>query len=215
MIENTHDRPYLKKSAGPEISAAMSVVASEVRRAVPLPLGIQILAGANSASIAVAHAAGAGFVRVEGYVFSHVADEGIIDAEAGALLRYRRAIGAEHVRVFADVKKKHAAHAITADVDIVETAKAAEFFLADGIIVSGVSTGQPTDPAEVDAVSRAVGVATLVGSGITPDNIRQYPGADAFIVGSWIKQGGLWSNPLDHERVRTMARAFEAVAAVS
>jgi len=53
----------------------------------------------------------AAFVRVEGYVFAQVADEGVIEAGAGELLRYRRAIGAGHVRVFADVKKKHAAHA--------------------------------------------------------------------------------------------------------
>jgi predicted TIM-barrel enzyme len=42
-------------------------------------------------------------------------------------LRYRRTIGAEDVRVFADIKKKHSAHAITTDVDIVETAKALSF----------------------------------------------------------------------------------------
>ena len=44
-------------------------------------------------------------------------------ADAGELLRYRRAIGASDVRVFADIKKKHSAHAITADVDIAETAR--------------------------------------------------------------------------------------------
>ena len=39
MIENTHDRPYLKAGVGPEIAAAMAVIGAEVRRAVPLPLG--------------------------------------------------------------------------------------------------------------------------------------------------------------------------------
>src|SRR4051812_16013228 len=57
-IENTNDRPYLKASAGPEIAAAMAVIGTEVRRAVALPLGVQILAGANAASMAVAHACG-------------------------------------------------------------------------------------------------------------------------------------------------------------
>src|SRR4030095_13905204 len=99
--------------------------------------------------------------------FAHVADEGLIEASAGKLLRYRRAIGAEHVRVFADVKKKHSAHAITADVDIVETAKAAEFFSVDGVIVSGRATGQPADPNEVAAVADAGKVPPLVGSGMT------------------------------------------------
>ncbi|HKO43287.1 MAG TPA: BtpA/SgcQ family protein [Pyrinomonadaceae bacterium] len=208
MIENTHDRPYLKSAVGPEITAAMAVVSAAVRNAVALPLGLQVLAGANSNAIAVAHAAGANFVRVEGYAFAHVADEGLIEASAGPLLRYRRAIGAEHIRVFADIKKKHSAHAITADVDIVETAKAAEFFAVDGVIVSGIATGQPTDAAEVNSVAAAVNVPTLVGSGITAENIQDYNGADAFIVGSSIKEEGLWSNPIDMDRARELVRAF-------
>jgi hypothetical protein len=208
LIENTHDRPYLKGAVGPEIVAAMAIVGGEVRRATTLPLGIQILAGANSGALAVALACGASFVRVEGFVFAHVADEGLIESSAAALLRYRRAIGADRVRVFADVKKKHSAHAITADVDLVETAKAAEFFLVDGVIVSGISTGEPAEPSDVNAVGRAVGAATLVGSGITAENIARYPDADAFIVGSSIKKDGRWSNPVEAGRAERLARAF-------
>lgn len=209
LIENTHDRPYLKTNVGAEIVAAMSVVGSEVRKAVELPLGVQVLAGANDSALAVALACGASFVRVEGYVFAHVADEGLIESSAGSLLRYRRAIGADHIRVFADIKKKHSAHAITADVDIVETAKAAEFFSVDGVIVSGLATGEPADPVEVSAVAGAVSVPTLVGSGISVENISAFSQPDAFIVGSSVKQDGLWSNPIDPDRARTLARAFQ------
>lgn len=209
VLENTHDRPYVKAAAnGPEIVAAMSVVAAEIRRASSLPLGIQVLAGANRAALAVAHACGAAFVRVEGFVFAHVADEGFIESSAGDVLRYRRAIGAENVLVFADVKKKHSAHAITADVDIVETAHAAEFFSVDGVVVSGVATGTPADAEEVEAVSRAVHVPTIIGSGITVENIARYPGADAFIVGSSVKTGGIWSGTLDADRTRAIVDAL-------
>ena len=214
-IENTHDRPYLKGVVGPEVVAAMTAVGLEVRRAISLPLGIQVLAAANESALAVALACGAAFVRVEGFVFAHVADEGLIESGAGRLLRYRRAIGAESIRVFADVKKKHSAHALTADVDIAETAKAAEFFLADGVIVSGVSTGQPADPRDVRAVSSAVGIPTLIGSGITADNVGDYGGADALIVGSYVKHGGIWSGPIDESRTRALAKAFRATTATS
>lgn len=214
VIENTHDRPYLKGRVGPEIGAAMAVIGAEIRRAVSLPLGVQVLAGANSCALAVAHACGAAFARVEGFVFAHVADEGLIEASAGELLRYRRAIGAGNVRVFADIKKKHSAHAITADVDIVETGKAAEFFRADGVIVSGVATGSAADANEVRSVSQAVTIPTFVGSGISPENIRRYETADGFIVGSSVKRGGLWSNPLEESRVRAMARAFAELPSV-
>ena len=208
VIENTHDRPYLKGNVGPEVVAALAVIGREVKRAVGMPLGVQVLAGANQCALAVALACGASFVRVEGFVFAHVADEGIIESSAGTLLRYRRAIGAESIRVFADIKKKHSAHAMTTDVSLVETAKAAEFFLVDGVIVTGVATGEATDASEVQAVARAVGVPTLVGSGVTRDNLHDYTEADALIVGSSIKQGGVWSGAMDESRAQALARAF-------
>lgn len=212
MIENMFDRPYLRSQVGPEVVAAMAVIGREVREAVPLPLGVQVLAAANEEAIAVALACGATFVRVEGFVFAHVADEGIVEADAGPLLRYRAAIGAEHVRVFADIKKKHSSHAITADVDIAETARAAEFALADGVIVTGTATGRAADPAEVVAVSGAVDVPVFVGSGITPDTVAAFAAADGVIVGSAVKQRGDWRLPLAPDAVKRMADAFHATA---
>jgi hypothetical protein len=209
MVENMHDRPYLRRQVGPEVVAAMTVIALAVRREVAdLPLGIQVLAGANCESLAVAHACGARFVRVEGFVFAHVADEGLMQSDAGTLLRYRRAIGAEAVAVFADIKKKHSAHAMTADMDIAETARAAEFFLADGVIVTGTSTGRPADYVEVDAVAGAVTIPTLVGSGTTPENVGSFGRADAFIVGTSPKRDGLWTNPVDPSRAAALVKAL-------
>jgi uncharacterized protein len=169
---------------------------------------VQVLAGANREALAVAHASGADFVRVEGFVYAHVADEGVIESCAGELLRYRRAIGAERVLIFADIKKKHSAHAITADVPIVETARAAQFFLADGVIVSGAATGEPASADEVRDVVRATTVPVLVGSGITPANLARFSTAHGFIVGSSVKQGGIWSNDLHRDNVRALADAF-------
>jgi len=186
----------------------MTAIARDVKRETSLPLGIQVLAGANREAVAVAHASGADFVRVEGFVYAHVADEGVIESCAGDLLRYRRAIGAEKVLIFADIKKKHSAHAITADVTIVETAKAAEFFLADGVIVTGPTTGEPASPEEVRDVAQAVRVPVLVGSGVTPANLARFSTAHGFIVGSSVKQGGVWCNPLDRDAVRALVRAF-------
>jgi uncharacterized protein len=210
ILENMFDRPYLKAAVGPEVVAALAVIGREVRRAVPLALGVQVLAAANEEAIAVALACGATFVRVEGFAFAHVADEGLVEADAGPLLRYRAAVGAAHVRVFADIKKKHSSHALTADVDIVETAHAAEFALADGVIVTGTATGRPADPAEVAAVSGAVGIPVLVGSGITPDNVAAFAAADGLIVGSAVKEGGDWRRPLDATATWRLADAFRA-----
>ena len=203
IIENMHDRPYLNRTVGPEIVAGMTAVAVAVRSAADLPLGVQVLGGANREALAVAQAGGAGFVRVEGFVFAHVADEGLMPvADAGPLLRYRKQIGAEDIALLADVKKKHASHSITADVDLAETARAAEFFGADGVIVTGFATGRPTDRDDVQCVKEAVDLPVAIGSGLTPENLACYwPFADLFIVGSFVKQDGVWSNPIDAGRL--------------
>ena len=207
-LENMHDRPYLKGAVGPEITAAMTVVAREVKRETGLVLGIQVLAGANREALAAALAGGADFVRAEGFVFAHVADEGFIESCAADLLRYRRAIGAERVLVLADIKKKHSAHAITGDVSLAETARAAELFLADGVIVTGAASGEEASPDDVRNAAGAVRLPVLVGSGITVRNLARFTDAHGFIVGSSLKQGGVWSNPLDRTAVESLARAF-------
>jgi uncharacterized protein len=215
LIENMHDVPYLRREVGVETVAAMACVAGEVRRSVGCHVGVQILAGANQASLAVALAAGLDFIRAEGFVFASVADEGLMaDADAGALLRFRQAIGAESVRIYVDVKKKHSAHAITADVSLAEAVEAAEFFGADGVIVTGSSTGKPADLQDLRRAREAATRTLLVGSGATPNALTDiFTSADAVIVGSWIKREGHWSNPIDSERARTFIEAARRAVA--
>lgn len=212
MLENMHDVPYLNRRVGPEIVAAMTAVCAAVRGAVPVPLGVQILAGANREAIAVASATGCQFVRCEGFVFSHVADEGLMpDADAGPLLRFRRAIDATDIAILADIRKKHAAHAITADVTPGDFARAAVFCGADGIIVTGSATGAPACAAELSHITDAVDQPVFVGSGITPANAADYAAADGFIVGSDLKRDGHWENPVDGARVRRLADAIHGM----
>ena len=212
MIENMHDRPYLNRQVGPEVVAAMSAVLAAVRRAVgpAMPLGVQILAGANRESLAVAHQAGGQFIRAEGFVFAHVADEGLMpQADAGALLRYRRHLGAGPLRILADIKKKHASHALTADLHLPAMARAAEFFGADALVVTGDETGRSTDPQHLRAVKENTRLPVFVGSGVTPHNLPALaPFADGFIVGSYLKQDGLWFNPPDPQRVNAMVQGL-------
>ena len=211
MLENMHDTPYLRGAVGPEIVAAMAVIARAVKDAVRLPCGVQILAGANREAMAVAHAADLDFVRVEGFAFAHVADEGIIESSAADLLRYRRQIGADRVQVWADIKKKHSSHAITADVGLAETAHAVEFMRGDAVIVTGAITGVAPRPADVALAKRGTRLPVLLGSGISAANVSAFVAtADGFIVGSEFKRGGHWSARVDPARVRRFLRAVEA-----
>lgn len=105
-------------------------------------------------------------------------------------------------------------HAITQDINLTETAKAAEFFLSDGIIVTGTATGEATEPDEVNRnysliinflicylnkfifvtfcveVKYSVNIPVLVGSGVTKSNVHQYKDIDGLIIGSYFKKNG-------------------------
>jgi len=112
--------------------------------------------------------------------------------------------------VWADVKKKHSSHAITADVAIGETAHAVEFMRGDAVIVTGAVTGEAPQPADVHAVKRATRLPVYLGSGVTAENVGTFLGeADGFIVGSEFKTGGHWSGKVDAKRVgRFMSAVF-------
>lgn len=208
LLENMHDVPYLKGQVGPEITACMAVIARELRREVNVPMGVQVLAGANEPALAVALAGKLDFVRAEGFVFGHVGDEGWMDANAGPLLRFRKAIGAAGIQVWTDIKKKHSAHAMTADVDLVETGRAAAFFKSDGLILTGSSTGVAADVEELRRLKNGVELPVVIGSGITADNLQSYwPFADGFIVGSSLKENGRWASEIDAARVTALVEA--------
>lgn len=213
VVENTHDTPYLKGSVGPETTAAMTEIASALKRETKLPMGVQILAGANLEALGVAIAADLDFIRVEGFVYAHVGDEGLHDACAGELVRKRFHLQAEKVKIFADIKKKHSSHAITSDISLAETARDAEYFKVDGVIVTGIRTGDAPVSEDVRAVRHAVNVPVLIGSGVTPGNMQQFVDAHALIIGSSAKFDGHWSNKVDRERCKRLIDASKKLKA--
>lgn len=212
MLENMHDIPYLNRHVGPEIVSALTRVASEVRAVCDLPMGIQVLAGANQVALAIAQSADLQFIRAEGFVFGHMADEGLLQSDAGKLLRYRKQIGAEQIQIFTDIKKKHSSHAMTADVSLEDTVEAAEFFLSDGVIITGTHTGKAVDLSELTRVYRGSKGPVLVGSGVTPEGFPAIvENADAFIVGSYFKKDGYWQHEPDPARLSALMEARAAL----
>lgn len=214
MIENMHDAPYVNGPHSPSVTAAMTAIAQRVRDAVgPFPLGVQVLSRGEEEALAVAIAIGGAlgpsFIRCENFVHAHVADEGLMaQASAGSLLRYRRRIGAESVAILCDIQKKHASHALTADLTLADHAHAAEFFGADGLIVTGRFTGAPTALADLEAVRGATRLPIVVGSGATPEQAPSLlERCDAIVVGSWIKRDGDWRNAVDAGRAKQFAGA--------
>jgi membrane complex biogenesis BtpA family protein len=206
LVENMGDVPYLRGRVDPETVAAFAVATAPLAQ-LGKPLGVQVLAGANREALGVALAAGAAFVRVEAFAYAHVADEGLLQASAAELLRARRALGAD-IQIWADVQKKHSAHAITGDLSLAELAKGSAFCGADALVVTGRSTGESTAKADVEA-ARAADLPVVVGSGVTPADAGALARvADALIVGSYLKVDGDWRNPVDATRVKAVREAL-------
>jgi membrane complex biogenesis BtpA family protein len=203
MIENHGDIPFLPPGEiGMETVAAMTAVVGSVVHAVGVPIGINILANGAMQAMAVAKATGAQFIRANLWVNAYVANEGLVEAAAPQVLRFRQQIHAAEVRVFADVHVKHGSHAIVADRTLAEQTKDVEFFDADVLIVTGQRTGDAASIIELRAVKQAASMPVILGSGVTAANVALLLGdADGAIVGSWTKEEGHWSNPVSQERV--------------
>ncbi|AZY95700.1 MULTISPECIES: BtpA/SgcQ family protein [unclassified Paracoccus (in: a-proteobacteria)] len=212
IVENHGDIPFSKPDdIGPETPAFLSVVTDRIKRAFGLPIGINVLANAPLPALATAVAGGADFIRVNQWANAYVANEGFMEGRAAEALRYRSLLRAEHVRIFTDAHVKHGSHAIVADRSIPELTRDLGFFDSDCIIATGQRTGDSASMDEIDEIGGATHLPLLVGSGVTEDNIVAILGrTNGVIVASSLKEGGVWWNPVEPERVRRFVAAAEA-----
>jgi len=82
----------------------------------------------------------------------------------------------------------------------VELIRDVEFFSADVVIATGQRTGDAADIGYTRLFREATALPLLVGSGVTPANVKTVLSvADGVIVGSALKQDGVWWNPVDRE----------------
>jgi membrane complex biogenesis BtpA family protein len=186
--------------------AQVTALATEVRRLHPgVPLGINVLRNDGVSALAVAQAVGAAYVRVIVLSGARVTDQGVIQGVAHDLLRERKALGAEGVRIFADVDVKHSAALAPRPLED-EVDDTLERGLADAVIASGAGTGKPTDLEKLKVIKRSAGgTPVFIGSGITAETVANYlPHADGFIVGTAFKVDGVPANPVDPGRVKAL-----------
>jgi len=217
LVENMRDFPCVhQRDMGPEVAAFMTRVARGVkRRAGQIPVGIQVLFQANETALAVALAANCDFIRAEGWTYAHISDKGLADACAGNVVRYREMIGASDIAILADIRKKHASHTLTSDLDIADIAATMELHRADAIVVTGPQTSVSPDLDDLRRVREATGLPVLVGSGVTEENVLDlYEVTDGFIVGSFLKEQGVWHGPVSEDRVEAMVGAVERARAI-
>jgi membrane complex biogenesis BtpA family protein len=212
IVENMWDLPYyVGMDVPPEEMTTQAVAARAIVEAVDVPVGINVIHNGGRVTLAIAVAAGADFIRVCLLTGARVWDTGEFDRGCAAeLLRWRKNLGAEHIKLFADVDKKHSV--AFPGIDLATHIEWTEFYLADALIVSGKMTGAAP---ELEKVRRARELATrpiLMGSGTTANNIAQFlQYADGAIVGTALKVDGIAENPVDVERVKRYMEAMKAI----
>jgi hypothetical protein len=210
LLENDFDLPYIRPPLPEKAIVLMLKIAKKIRKEFTGPIGIQMLEAADVTSLEIAAKADLDFIRAEGYVFAHVGGAGLVEGAAGILLRRRKQLSAESIKIFADVKKKHCSHALTADLDIIDEVKQAEFFLVDGVVVTSKFTGVEPKTDDLEKVKKATALPVLIGSGMTPENISEFmPLADGFIVGSVFRKDGKFLGDTEDDRVKKFVNAFD------
>jgi uncharacterized protein len=207
LVENHGDMPFAPVRVDAATVAAMAVAVHAVRAAAPLPIGVNVLKSDALSALAVASATGAAFIRVNVHVGAVVADQGLLQSTSYESLRYRRLLGLD-IKILADVQAKHAVPLAPVPIEL-ETRDAVARGLADGLVVTGIATGEPTAMADLKKVRGAApGMPLLVGSGATADNAAELLSvADGLIVGTSVKRDGVLANPVDAARVRRLVDA--------
>ncbi|MEX2680418.1 MAG: BtpA/SgcQ family protein [Candidatus Sigynarchaeota archaeon] len=225
IFENFGDAPFFPGRVPPETVAAMTrVVTSCVSDVDPFStnesfsIGINVLRNDAVSALAISKAVGAQFIRVNIHAGAAVTDQGVINGTAHETLRYRRAISAENVLIYADVRVKHATPLMQRSV-LQESEDLVSRALVDGaLIYTGDATGAepPGDTlAQLASVKKILPkTKLLVGSGVSVENITSMVKLsgntiDGCIVGTSLKENGNVQNAVDAARVRALVKVIQ------
>jgi membrane complex biogenesis BtpA family protein len=208
LFENYGDAPFIKGKVGVLTVSNMTRIILHCTEKINIPFGVNVLRNDWEAALTIAATTGAAFIRINVLSGVFATDQGIIEGEAYAVLRYRRALGHElgrKILIFADVHTKHGTSLLNQTISNT-TKDLVERVGVDGLIVTGARTGEPPAIEDVETVAKASSsVPVLVGSGVNPENIKTYlPFAQGFIVGTYLKKDRKIENQIESARVKEL-----------
>ena len=213
ILENFGDIPFYKDRVKPETIASLSVIAAAVRESTRVSLGINVLRNDALAALAIAAATNANFIRVNVLSGVVASDQGLIEGSAAELIRERIRLNAQSISILADVHVKHAQTLSSQDLAIAIEEVAGRGG-ADGVIISGATTGRLPDLALIQRAQAAAlhsGVPLYIGSGMTSEQMSDFllPGV-RLIVGSALRKSGKAGATLDGKRVKKLIQTWKA-----
>ena len=197
IIQNMHDGP-IEQNARTETTAYMTRLGMELRNRYPnLIIGV-LINWDGLASLAVAEAINADFVRVEHlYTGVSVTDTGFMFGQCKSILEMKKRLNST-IPIYADVQEVNSMYLVprpkdVAALDVVNKA------YADGIFISGNNKDESL--AYIKSIRKTlVDTPIFLGGGATGDNVcelmKYYDGVS---VATWIKNGNM-RNPIDPQR---------------
>ena len=209
MFGNENDRPYVMKAPAEGI-AAMTAVVEAIKPTLKIPFGVNYLWD-PSASVAIAAATGARFVR-EIFTGVFASDMGVWAPDCAAASRLRRNLARPDLKLLFNINAEFASSLDTRAIEL--RAKSAVFSsLADAILVSGPLTGYAVDNSDLKRVRDAIpGTPLFANTGVRIDNVRDiFAIADGCVIGTHFKIDGDTWNAVDGDRVK---RFMDVVAKI-
>jgi membrane complex biogenesis BtpA family protein len=198
MLQNTHDRPARVRARAGTI-AAMGAIASAVRAATPIELGINVHKNDAEAALAIAVSCEAPFVRIKVLVGAVIGVEGVIEGVSEIALDIRREY-ASGVEIWADLYELTSWSLARTSLENLADLTS-RFGMADRLIVTDATVEDSV--VAVERVRSATSVPVLVGGRTSAETIRAaLEASDGVIVGTCLRQSGRTDMPLDPRAIR-------------
>lgn len=210
IVENVNDAPYGADPMSRQKVAAMARICAKVRDAVSIPVGIDAC-GDQLAGFDIGSMTGITFLRLSYMVDVAVTARGLCLPSAGEAVLHRKRIGAENMKIFADIQVKHS-YPLLPEIPLETSAAWAVSAGADALIVTGAETGKETSVDALRRVRSAAPVPVVAGSGVTAQNVgEQYAVCDGAIIGSSLKRDKRLTSPIDPQLAEQFMASARAV----
>ena len=202
-LVQTVDRVYASgEESDPARTTAMGLIVNAIVAATGnrFQIGVQLMANALKASLAVAKVAGGSYIRAGALVGATLTPHGLVEAHPLEVMDYRAKIGAQQIKVIAEVESMHFRW-FGGDRSVAQVARAAHSAGADA-----VSLGHPDEDTTLQmiaAVRETVPGLPVILAGYTNHGnaARLLAAADGAYVGTCLERDG-WGGQIDPERVR-------------
>jgi predicted TIM-barrel enzyme len=125
----------------------------------------------------------------------------VIQGCADELLRYRKYLNAENVKIFADVDCKHGGPLTVRPLDVIARDTAYRQ-MADVLLVTGTDSDTPPQLSDIETVKGAVpDVPVVIASGMSDDSLHLVKACDGTTIGTFARNWDI-DGPIDQDVVR-------------